>query len=381
VTPRSVVIVGAGLAGSRCAETLRAEGYDGRVVVVGEEPARPYERPALSKELLAGARASAELRPPEFWAERGIELRLGERVEAVDLARRTAGPGLEWDALVLATGARARRVPLPTPEGIHVLRTLADAEALREELRPGRRLAIVGAGFVGVEVASTARSLGLEVTVVDLASVPLERVLGPEVGELLAARYREHGVELRLETGLAGFLAGPDGRVRGLELADGSEVVCDAALVAVGVAPAVELHGDPRSGIETDACGRTALPGVYACGDVAAAWRPSLGARVRVEHWTSAAGQAAAVAHAILGRERPHDELPYFWSDQFGLRLQHVGHAHSWAAVELEGDESSYTARYLDEDGRPLAGLLANRPREVGPLRRELASAARAEAA
>jgi 3-phenylpropionate/trans-cinnamate dioxygenase ferredoxin reductase subunit len=381
MTPRSVLIVGAGLAGSRCAETLRAEGYDGRVVVVGEEPVGPYERPALSKELLAGARASAGLRAPGFWAERGIELRLGERVDAIDLERRTAGPGLAWDALVLATGSRARRIPLPTPDGVHVLRTLADAEALREELRPGRRLAIVGAGFVGVEVASTARSLGCEVTVVDVASVPLERVLGPEVGALLAARQREHGVDLRLGSGLAGFLAGPDGRVDGLELTDGTEVACDAALVAVGVAPAVELHGDPGGGIETDACGRTALPGVFACGDVAAAWRPSLGARLRVEHWTSAAGQAAAVAHAILGRERPYDELPYFWSDGFGLRLQHVGHAHEWAAVELEGDASSFSARYLDAAGRPLAGLLANRPREVGLLRRELAAAARAEAA
>ena len=381
MTPRSVLIVGAGLAGSRCAETLRAEGYDGRVIVVGEEPHAPYERPALSKELLAGTRASAELRAPGFWAERGIELRLGERVEAVDVQRRTAGPGLAWDALVLATGARARRIPLPTPDGVHVLRTLADAEALQEELRPGRRLAIVGAGFVGVEVASTARSLGCEVSVVDVAGVPLERVLGREVGEVLAARYRAYGVDLRLGTGLAGFVAGADGRVRALELADGSELPCDAALVAVGVAPSVELHGDPRGGIETDASGRTALPGVYACGDVAAAWRPSLGARLRVEHWTSAAGQAAAVAHAILGRERPHDDLPYFWSDQFGLRLQHVGHAHEWAAVELEGDESSFAARYLDRAGRPLAGLLANRPREVGLLRRELAGAARREAA
>ena len=381
MTARSVLIVGAGLAGSRCAETLRAEGYDGRVVVVGEEPHAPYERPALSKELLAGTRTSAELRAPGFWAERGIELRLGERVEAVDVQRRTAGPALAWDALVLATGARARRIPLSTPDGVHVLRTLADAAALREELRPGCRLAIVGAGFVGVEVASTARSLGCEVSVVDVAEVPLERVLGREVGEVLAARYRAYGVDLRLGTGLAGFVAGADGRVRALELADGSELPCDAALVAVGVAPEVDLHGDPRDGIETDACGRTALPGVYACGDVAAAWRPSLAARLRVEHWTSAAGQAAAVAHAILGRERPYDDLPYFWSDQFGLRLQHVGHAHEWAAVELEGDESSFAARYLDREGRPLAGLLANRPREVGLLRRELAGAARREAA
>jgi NADPH-dependent 2,4-dienoyl-CoA reductase/sulfur reductase-like enzyme len=372
MTPRSVVIVGAGLAGSRCAETLRAQGYDGRVVLVGEEPVAPYERPALSKEHLAGARTTVELRAPEFWAERGIELVLGRRVDAIDLDARTAGPGLGWDALVLATGARARRLPVPVPEGVHTLRTVADAAALAAELRPGARLAVIGAGFVGAEVASTARSLGVEVVLVDMAAVPLERVLGPEVGRILADRFAAAGVDLRLGTGLGRFLA-EDGHVSGLELNDGSTLACDAALVAVGAEPCCEPAGDPRGGIETDACGRTAHPGVYACGDVASAWRPSVGRRVRVEHWTSAAGQAAAVAHALLGSERPYDDLPYFWSDQFGLRLQHVGHAEAWDAVELDGGPDSFTARYLDRGGRPLAALAVNRPREVGALRRELA--------
>jgi 3-phenylpropionate/trans-cinnamate dioxygenase ferredoxin reductase subunit len=372
MTPRSVVIVGAGLAGSRCAETLRAQGYDGRVVLVGEEPVAPYERPALSKEHLAGERTTVELRAPEFWAERGIELVLGRRVDTIDLDGRTVGPGLEWDALVIATGSRARRLPFAVPEGVHTLRTVADATALGAELRPGARLAVIGAGFVGAEVASTARSLGVEVTLVDMAAVPLERVLGPEVGRILADRFAAEGVDLRLGTGLGQLLA-EDGRVTWLELTDGSTVACDAALVAVGAEPCCDLAGDPRGGIETDACGRTAHPGVYACGDVASAWRPSVGRRVRVEHWTSAAGQAAAVAHAILGTERPYDDLPYFWSDQFGLRLQHVGHAEEWDAVELDGEPDSFTARYLDRAGRPLAALAVNRPREVGALRRELA--------
>jgi NADPH-dependent 2,4-dienoyl-CoA reductase/sulfur reductase-like enzyme len=381
MSARSVVIVGAGLAGSRCAETLRAKGFDGRVVLVGEEPTAPYERPTLSKEFLAGERDKVELREAEFWAERDIELVLGRRIESVDLLHRSAGEGLDWDALVIATGARARRLPFDVPAGVHTLRTVADAEALRGELSPGSRLVIVGAGFVGAEVASTARKLGAEVTVLDIARVPLERVLGPEVGGLLADRYRARGVDLRPGTGLARFVEDARGRVSAVALSDGSSVPCSSALVAVGAEPAVELVEADRGGIPTDACGRTALPGVYACGDVASAWRPSVSRRVRVEHWTSAAGQAASVARAIMGEERPYDDLPYFWSDQFGLRLQHVGHAEEWAAVDIEGDPDSFTARYLDGEGRPRAALLANRPREVGALRRELAGHALEEAA
>lgn len=372
MTPRSVVIVGAGLAGARCAETLRAEGFDGRILLVGEEERAPYERPALSKEHLAGERPQVELRPPGFWEEQEIELVLGRRVESIDLERRSAGPGLEWDALVLATGSRARRLPFPVPDGVHVLRTAADAQALGADLVPGRRLAIVGAGFVGVEVASTARKLGVEVTLVDMARVPLERVLGAEVGGMLAARYREGGVDLRLGNGLGRFLEDAGGRLSGVELSDGSTVACDVALVAIGVEPAGELVGADRGGIATDGCGRTAIPDVYACGDVASAWRPSLGRSVRIEHWTSAAGQAASVARAILGQERPYDDLPYFWSDQFGLRLQHVGHAEEWHRVEIDGGPDSFSARYLDRFGNPLAVLLANRPREVAAARRAL---------
>jgi 3-phenylpropionate/trans-cinnamate dioxygenase ferredoxin reductase subunit len=381
MTPRSVVIVGAGLAGSRCAETLRALGFPGRILLVGQESHPPYERPCLSKEFLAGTKEELRLRAEEHWAERDIELVLGRRVESLDLLRRTAGEGLHWDAAVIATGARARRLPLAVPAGVHVLRTAADAIALREELGPGRRLAIVGAGFVGVEVASTAAGLGADVALVDVSGAPLERVLGPEVGALLAERYRARGVDLRLGTGLDSFVADRDGRVAAITLSDGASVPCDVALVAIGAVPAGELLAADSGGIPTDACGRTEIPGLYACGDVATAWRPSLGRRVRVEHWTSAAGQGAAVAHAIVGDERPYDDVPYFWSDQFGLRLQHVGHAERWDRVELEGGQESFSARYLARDGRLLAGLLANRPREIAALRRELALAALASAA
>jgi 3-phenylpropionate/trans-cinnamate dioxygenase ferredoxin reductase component len=369
----TVVIVGAGLAGSRCAETLRADGFEGRIVVFGEERHAPYERPALSKELLAGARENVELRPSAFWDEREIELRLGERVASVDLLGRVAH-GVAWDALVIATGAKARRLPGEQPAGVHVLRTRSDAEGLRADLEPGARLCVIGAGFVGAEAASTALSLGLEVTLVEAAPRPFARTLGPEVGGLLADHWRERGADVRLGVGVDRIEADADGRVRGVVLADGARIDCSVVLVGIGVTPACDLLG-ADAGIPTDACGRTDIPDVYACGDVASAYRPALARHLRVEHWTSAAGQAVAVAHAILGEERPYDDLPYFWSDQFGLRLQYVGHAEEWHRVEIEGGPGDFRVRYLDQADRPLAALVANRPREVGALRRELGSA------
>ena len=348
---RTVLIVGAGLAGSRCAEALRAGGFAGRVILAGAERTPPYERPALSKEFLSGERERIELRPPEHWHDRGIELELGTRIVELGEGTATTAAGAvhRWDALVLATGARARRLPGRT----HVLRTLDDAVRLRRELRPGRRLTIVGSGFVGAEVASTALSLGVGVTMYELAAVPFEATLGIEVGRLLADRYLDHGVDLRLAT------AAPN-----LER--------ELVLAAVGAEPADELV----PGVATDAFGRTAIPNVYACGDVALSWRPSLGRHVRIEHWTNAAGQGASVARAILGDPKAFDELPYVWSDQFGLRLQLVGRPEPGDRVELEGDPESFAARYLAPDGRLRAALLANRPQEAATLRRELPLAA-----
>ena len=361
MTPRSVLIVGAGLAGARCAETLRAEGYDGELTLVGDELLPPYERPALSKEYLAGTKSEHELllRAPSAWLEQGIELRLGERVVHVDAMHRSAttagGEELGWDVLVLATGARPRRLPFPTPGGVHALRTIADARALREALVPGAHLVVVGGGFVGAEVASTALELGVRVTMLEALSTPFERTLGPTLGGLLADRYRAHGVDLRVRTGATRFRAGLDGDVRSVQLTDGSELRCDVALVGIGVEPATELVPGSADGVP-----------VFTCGDV----NGGLG------HWTSAAAEATAVARRILDLPALPVQPAFFWSDQFGLRLQLVGNAVSTSVVELEGGRDDFVARYHDPEGRLVGALGANRPRDVANLRRELAVAA-----
>ena len=363
-----VVIIGAGLAGSRCAEALRAGGAELPITLVGDEPVGPYERPALSKAFLAGTQAQDDLflRPPGYWGDRGIDLRLGAPAERVDLRRRTVlvrGRELGWSHLVVATGARARRLPGVAFPNVHHLRTLSDAKVLRAALRPGARLVVVGGGFIGAEVASTATGLGAHVTIVEAETAPLARVSGAEVGRLLADRWRDAGVSLHLGARIDNI------RPDHVELADGAMVPYDALLVAVGSEPASDLLGND-AGIETDAYGRTANDGVYACGDVA-----RFEGR-RLEHWTSASEQAAAVASTILGSPERYVGTPYFWSDQFGLRLQMVGTTTGWSNIELEGDSTSFQARYTDQEGKPVAVLLGNRPAAIAMARRELARAA-----
>ena len=361
MAPSSVLIVGAGVAGARCAETLRAKGYDGKLVLVGDELLPPYERPALSKEFLAGTKPEHELllRAPSSWAEREIDLRLGQRVMRIDTRHLTAttavGEEFGWDVLVLATGARPRVLPFAVPEGVGTLRTVVDARVLREALVPGADLVVVGGGFVGAEVASTAVELGVRVTMLEALATPFECTLGPALGRLLADRYRAHGVDLRVRTGAVGFGSGQDGAVRSVRLTDGTELRCDVALVGIGVESAAELLP-------------VAVPDapVFACGDVSGG--PG--------HWTSAAAEAAAVARRILGLPPQPAQPAYFWSDQFGLRLQLVGHPTATAVVQLEGGEEGFLARYRNGEGRLVAALGANRPAEVASLRRELAFAA-----
>jgi len=382
-----VLIVGAGLAGARVAELLRAGGHRGRIVLAGDEPAPPYERPALSKELLAGRRdaAALALREPRFWAEQGIELATGAPVRRIDVAGRRVLLDERWtrfERLVVATGASARRLPVDAGlAGVHHLRSLADAVRLRGELVPGAHLAVIGAGFVGIEVASTARLLGLRVTIVEQLPVPFEGVLGAPVGRLLAARYRDHGVQLRLGTRVAGFSARA-GRVRGIDLADGRRLRCDLVLVGIGSRPNAELVAGqvevgPDGGIAVDAGGRASAPGVFACGDVASWPDPADGVRERCEHWTAASDQAAAVAATILGSPPPPARPHFFWSDQFGWRLQLVGRPRPEASaiVDERGDDG-LLVRYLHPDGRLQAVLGANRPRAVAALRGQLGQAA-----
>jgi NADPH-dependent 2,4-dienoyl-CoA reductase/sulfur reductase-like enzyme len=357
-----VLIVGAGLAGSRAAETLRAEGFEGRVILAGDEPTAPYERPALSKEYLAGAKGENELllRPPGFWRDAAIDIRLGQRVESLDPSRGTAvlssGEELAWDAAVIATGARPRSLPFPAPRGVESLRTLADARTLRKALVPGARLAVIGGGFVGAEVASTAIALGVDVTMIEALRTPFERALRPEVGRLLAERYRARGVNLRVGAAVAGFRADASGALRAVTLDGGSEIRCDTALVGVGIEP-------NRALVPMRPAGRC----VFACGDVTSSGG----------HWTSAAAGGAAVARLILGRRPAPLQPPFFWSDQFGLRLQLVGDTTHAAAVRIVGNPDAFTARYLDANGRLVAALAANRPAEVATFRRDLAASAR----
>jgi 3-phenylpropionate/trans-cinnamate dioxygenase ferredoxin reductase component len=361
-----VVIVGAGLAGLQVAERLRAGGYEKAVTLVGDESVSPYERPALSKEFLGGTRSveSLELRSDDALAARGIELVLGSRVERVERREAIVGDRrLPWDHLVLATGARPRRTSTAWPRDTQVLRTIEDARALRERLGAGTRLVVVGAGLVGAEVASTALSLGCDVTVVDPAAGPMAASVGAAVAERLAERWRAYGAKACFGTGVAAA------QERELLLQNGVRLGFDVLLLAIGVVPAGELLGQ-RGAVPTDACGRTGRANVYACGDVARfSGRPG-------GHWTAAAGQAAAVASAILGSPVPYSDPGFFWSDQFGLRLQMVGTSAGAVSIDLAGDRDSFSARYFDRGARLIGMLLANRPDEVGAARRALLAAA-----
>jgi 3-phenylpropionate/trans-cinnamate dioxygenase ferredoxin reductase subunit len=370
-SPTSIVIVGASLAGAKAAQTLREEGYDGRLVLVGEEPERPYERPPLSKDYLRGevARETVYVHEPGFYDEQAIELRTGTRATAIDPASRTVtlagGERLSWDRLLLAVGAEPR--PLAAPgaglDGVLYLRDLADDDRLRAALGGGGRLVVVGAGWIGAEVAASARQLGLEVTLLERLAAPLETVLGPAVGGLYADLHREHEVELL--TGVTLEAVEGAGRVERVRLADGRTIDCSAVLVGVGVTPRTGLAeaaglavGD---GILVDATLRTSAPGVYAAGDVAGAMHPFYGRHVRVEHWANALNQGPAAARNMLGHEEPYDRIPYFFSDQYEVGMEYSGLARGSDQVVFRGDPASreLIAFWLD-DGRVAAGMNVN---------------------
>jgi 3-phenylpropionate/trans-cinnamate dioxygenase ferredoxin reductase component len=377
-----VVIVGAGVAGARCAEALRGGGHTGGIVVFGDESHGPYDRPALSKHLLVGSRSPDDLvlREPAFWVDQRIELRLDTPIQAIDLDRRLvlsqAGP-LAFSALVLAMGSRARRLSgLPEADGLHYLRSLREAVALRDGLAAARRIVIAGAGFIGLEVASSARALGVDVVVIDPAETPFSVTLGREVGTRLGARAASNGVDLRLATSLARVHTAA-GAVRSVELADGSRVECDLLVVGVGAQPNTELVAGrlelaADGGIATDRVGRTRVRTVFACGDVASPHRDDADGCARLEHWSAAAATARSTADAILGIDRPSVAAPYFWTDQFGWRVQSIGRPAAELSISCEGDTDAFVARYHDRDGALRAAVVANRPELLGGLRREL---------
>ncbi len=396
-----LVIAGGGLAAQRCCERLRRDGFDGRVIVACEERGAPYDRPPLSKGVLTGGcpPESLDFRPSRWYEENDILLLLGTSARSIDPRAkeivlehaghrsryRTPAGRLRYGRLLVATGSRPRRLPGLEPGGaVHELSTREDSLALREALLVrGGRLLVVGAGLVGMEVASSARRLGLEVTMLEAAPTPLARALPPMLGRWLAGRHRRHGVDVRLGTSIERCTR-LSGGVRA-QLSDGSDLLAATVLVATGSAPATSwLAGlaEPGRPLATDALGRTALPDVYAAGDAACFPDPLLGRRVPTPHWEAAARQGAAVAHAITGSCAPADTPAMFWSDQHGSRIQLVGHAAAADEIEIDGEmDDGPFAAWITCRGRPAAALLVDRPGLMARARRWVASDASPEEA
>lgn len=368
------VIIGGGLAGAKAAEALRSSDFDGHIILFAEENELPYERPPLSKEYLAGKKSLSEftVQNSDWYRDHNVDLRRGSRVSAVDPAGHTVtlpdGATVPYDKLLLATGSASRRPPIPgsDADGVHYLRTYDDAAALNSVLTEGSSLAVVGAGWIGLEVAASARQRGVDVTVVETAKQPLLAALGETVGEVFANLHREHGVDLRLEAQVQ-EITRTDGHATGLKMRDGSTVAADAVLVAVGAKPNVELAEQAGlsmadGGVLVDASLCTSDPDIYAVGDIAAAEHPLLGCRIRTEHWANALKQPAVAAAGMLGKPGEYDELPYFFTDQYDLGMEYVGHAPSFERVVFRGDVAGreFVAFWLDGDNRVLAGMNVN---------------------
>ncbi|MEB3023905.1 NAD(P)/FAD-dependent oxidoreductase [[Mycobacterium] crassicus] len=368
------VIVGGGLAGAKAAEALRDKSFDGKIVLVGEEQHLPYERPPLSKEFLAGKKTLADftVNAHEWFRDHDVDLRIGTRAVGLDPSAHTVGladgTSLGYDKLLLATGSRSRRVPIPgaDADGVHYLRTVDDASALDSALAAGASLAVVGAGWIGMEVAAGARQRGVDVTVVESAALPLLASLGAENGTVFADLHRAHGVDLRLGSAVAEITTA-GGAATGLRLGDGSQVSATAVLVAVGAQPNIELAqqaglaiGD--GGVLVDAGLRSSDPDIYAVGDIAAAQHPLLGTRIRTEHWANALNQPAVAVSGMLGESAVYDALPYFFTDQYDLGMEYVGHAPHYARVVFRGNVTGreYTSFWLGDDDRVLAGMNVN---------------------
>lgn len=373
-TSSTFAIVGGGLAGAKAAEALRDKDFDGHIVLFAAEEHLPYERPPLSKEFLLGKKQFGEFTAASsaWYRDHHVELQLGTEVSAIDPDGHSVslpdGTTVGYDKLVLATGSTPRRPSIPGADasGVHYLRTIDDAQALSSVLAEGTSLAIVGAGWIGLEVAAGARDRGAAVTVVETAEVPLMGALGREAGEVFAAMHRDHGVDLRLGT-TVDEITTAGGKATGLKLGDGSTVAADAVLVAVGAAANIGLAEQAglatgNGGVLVDAALRTSNPDIFAVGDIAAAEHPVFGTRIRTEHWANALKQPAVAAAGMLGKPQEYAELPYFFTDQYDLGMEYVGHAPDYDRVLFRGDVAGreFTAYWLDDANRVLAGMNVN---------------------
>jgi len=368
------VIVGASLAGAKAAQALREEGFGGPIVLIGDEAERPYERPPLSKEYLQGksGREKIYVHPESWYADNGVELRLGARVTAIDRSAREVvladDSRIGYARLLLATGASPNRLPVPGADhdGVLTLRRVADSDRIRSVFQDASRIAVIGAGWIGLETAAAARLAGVAVTVLEAAELPLLRVLGPEAAGVFAGLHREHGVDLRFGVHVS-EITSAGGRVTGVRLADGVQVEADAVIVGVGASPnsqLAEAAGLPvRNGVVVDAGLRSADADIYAAGDVASAYHPLLGKHIRVEHWANALNQPLVAARAMLGQDVAYDRVPYFYTDQYDLGMEYSGYVEpgGYDRVVFRGDveRREFIAFWLS-GGRVVAGMNVN---------------------
>jgi 3-phenylpropionate/trans-cinnamate dioxygenase ferredoxin reductase subunit len=370
-TSETFVIVGGGLAAAKAAQALREEGFDGRVVLLGDEGVPPYERPPLSKDYLRGevGREAIWAQEDGWYDSHDVELRTG--THATELAPGSSevvldgGERIAFDQLLLATGSAPRRIPVPGAEldGVHLLRNVGDSDALRAAFEPGVRVVVIGAGWIGCEVAASAKQLGAEVAMVAPEAVPLERVLGPEVGAIYREVHASHGIELALGTGVEAIEG--SGRATGVRTTDGRTLPAEVVVVGIGVAPRTELAEAAglrvEDGVLVDDRLRTSVPTVFAAGDIARAQHPLFGESVRVEHWANALEQGPAAARNMLGRDLAYDRVPYFFSDQYDVGMEYAGHAPSYDRVVFRGDPATFEfiAFWMRGD-RVIAGMNVN---------------------
>jgi 3-phenylpropionate/trans-cinnamate dioxygenase ferredoxin reductase component len=378
---KGIVIVGGGLAAARTAEQLRRADYTGPIMIVSDEVHLPYDRPPLSKEVLRKEVDDVALKPREWYDENDITLRLGSAATSLDTHEQTVtlddGTVLGYDELVVATGLVPRRIPaFPDLDGIRVLRSFDESMALREHASAARRAVVIGAGFIGCEVAASLRGLGVDVVLVEPQPQPLAAVLGEQIGELVARLHRDEGVDLRLGLGVAEVRG--EGHVDTVVLTDGTEVPADLVVVGIGSRPATQwLDGsgiEVDNGVICDEAGRTSAPNVWALGDVAS-WRDPMGHQARVEHWSNVAEQARVVVPAMLGRDTPSNVVvPYFWSDQYDVKIQCLGEPHATDIVHLVEDDGRKFLAYYERDGVLVGVVGGGLPGKVMKVRGKIAA-------
>jgi NADPH-dependent 2,4-dienoyl-CoA reductase/sulfur reductase-like enzyme len=377
-----IVLVGGGLAAARTAEQLRRSEYTGRITIVSDEVHLPYDRPPLSKEVLRKEVDDTALKPREWYDEKDIVLRLGSAVTGLDTAAQTVtlddGTVLGYDELVIATGLVPRRIPaFPDLEGIRVLRSFDESMALREHASAAQHAVVIGAGFIGCEVAASLRSVGVDVVLVEPQPTPLASVLGEQIGELVARLHRDEGVDVRLGVSVAEVRG--QGHVDTVVLTDGTELTADLVVVGIGSKPATEwLEGsgiEVDNGVICDAAGRTSAPNVWALGDVAS-WRDATGHQARVEHWSNVADQARVVVPAMLGQDVPTNVVvPYFWSDQYDVKIQCLGEPEATDIVHLVEDDGRKFLAYYERDGVLVGVVGGGMPGKVMKIRGKIAAA------